>query len=174
MGFAAHGLHASLRHAPLHQFRAGLEVPLIVGAGTKILGLRGLSIQPEVGGLSGVVWAAASWGWLLGAPCSTLLRGPTHVNSCGLAGHRLSGCVSDALRWTIASFARAKKEVVVVVVVVVAVVIVVVVATRDTICSGLPLQWQGAGAGYSRRRGAEGGQCRGIKACGVCRPWVAC
>ena len=64
---------------------------------------------PEAGGQMGVVLdgrvsGVAPWGslrWLL------LLRGPTHENSCGLAGHRPSGCVSNALQWKLARYVRA-------------------------------------------------------------------
>ena len=51
-------------------------------AGTKILSLRGAAIQLEVGGHVGEVPEAVSWEWLPGAPCSHVLRGPTHENSC--------------------------------------------------------------------------------------------
>ena len=69
MGLATHRLRAGLRYAPGHQLRAGLVVLLIEGAGTKVLGLLWVSIQPEAGGQLGEVRAAVSWEWLPGAPC---------------------------------------------------------------------------------------------------------
>ena len=51
------------------------EVLLIEGAGAKVLGLRGFSIQLEAGGQVGEVPEAVSWEWLPGAPC--FVQGPT-------------------------------------------------------------------------------------------------
>merc|ERR1712187_17562 len=56
-------------------------------AGTKVLSCVGIHTA-EAGGQLGVVREAVSWEWLPGAPCGYVLRGPTHVKVCGLAGHR--------------------------------------------------------------------------------------
>ena len=75
---------AGLRHHLWEAPRGLLEnVLLFEVAGTKILRLRGVAIQLEVGGHVGEVPEAVSWEWLPGAPCSHVLRGPTHENSCG-------------------------------------------------------------------------------------------
>ncbi len=85
MVFATHGLRAGLRYAPRHQLRAGVEVLLNEGAGTKVLGLRGFpsSLRP-----------AAKWGWSpQGSSVEASSRVPSlaawgpflraeHVNSC--------------------------------------------------------------------------------------------
>ena len=52
------------------------------GAGTKVLGLRGVATQPEVGGQVGEVPAAVSQEWLPGAPCSQGAARAEHENSC--------------------------------------------------------------------------------------------
>ena len=66
--FAVHGLCAGLRCTPWRQLRAGLEVLLFEGAGTKVLYLRGQPCRvkgrrPSGGGASGRVSS-----WLLEAP----------------------------------------------------------------------------------------------------------
>ena len=88
-GLVAHGLRASAWPQ---------------GAGTKVLGWRGVATSLEAGGRSpGRVPGVTLWGLL------PTWQFPTHANSCGLAGHRPSGCVSDALRWKLASFVQEKK-----------------------------------------------------------------
>ena len=78
--FAARRLCAGLRHTPWHQLRAGLEVLLIGGAGTKVLYCVGNHAakgrRPSGGGASGRVSS-----WLLEAPF--FFEGAEHVNSCG-------------------------------------------------------------------------------------------
>ena len=71
----------------------GLRVAELKSSGGMVYSVQ--STLLEAGGRSpGRVLRVTPWGLL------PSWQFPTHANSCGLAGHRPAGCVSNAPRWT--------------------------------------------------------------------------